>query len=207
MGRLKSFLIGRVVGQPMSLNAIKLWGKKAWKLSGELLVQHLPKGLILFGFPLAMEATTVPRNGKRRWDGGGVFLDVWHPIAGCTREWETVDENIILVFGLPIHFWSKLIFSKIEELCGGLVEVGCLQNESKEWVVLKVRRPELATSSVWLLDGTLGYRVAVWRRQLPIVMSLGHLEELASSLEEDELRSEHGRKESGRGSKFKLYRR
>lgn len=35
-----------------------------------------------------------------------------------------------------------------------------------------MRRLELAPLAIWILDGIVGYRIAVWKKEFPIVVSL-----------------------------------
>lgn len=60
--RMKSCLVGKVVGHKHSIGALRMWGKRVWKINGELQVQHLPNGLYLFNFPLSVEADRVLRE-------------------------------------------------------------------------------------------------------------------------------------------------
>lgn len=123
ISRMKLCLVGRIVGSAISVNAIRSWGKKVWRIDGELQVQQLPKGLLLFCFPFEVEARRVLHEGVRRWEGGGILLDVWHQMAGCYKVTDELQENGIWVHGLPVHLWSKSTFDRIRERCGGLLEV------------------------------------------------------------------------------------
>lgn len=45
---MKACLVGRVVGDKPSALALHLWGKRTWKIEGELQVKSMAKGLFLF---------------------------------------------------------------------------------------------------------------------------------------------------------------
>lgn len=133
----------------------------------------MPNDLYLFTFPSEVEAKRVLQEGIWRWEGGGILLDKWHPVAGCYRRREENKDHCICLFGLLIHLWGKATFEKIGALCGGLEEVVHQHPESCEWVLLKVRWPEEALAAVWFSNGVLGYRVTIWRREMPRVFPLG----------------------------------
>lgn len=166
--KMESSLVGWVVGLISSINALR-----AWKVSGDLKLQRLPRGLLLFKFPSKLEARRVLREEVWRWEGGGVLLDVWHPSVGCCwRNDEGNHDRWIWIHGLPVHLWGKAIYEKIGDLCGGLKEVEPMQSNSWEWLKLKVFRPEKALESLWVINGMLGYWVAIWRRKLPSIIPM-----------------------------------
>lgn len=59
-----------------SVQALCLWGKKAWKMEGVLWVSNLANGLFLFSFPSRHEAEKVLKSGKRSWQDGELLLDI-----------------------------------------------------------------------------------------------------------------------------------
>lgn len=133
----------------MSTNALRVWGKRVWKVAGDIQIQQMLNTLYLFTFPSEVEATRVLREGIRRWESGGILLDKRHPVAGCYRRREEKKDRCVCLFGLPIHLWGRATFEKIGALCGGLEEVVHQYPKSCEWVVLKVRRLEAAPTAVW----------------------------------------------------------
>lgn len=80
---LKACLVGQVVGDNPSASALREWGKNVWRIGGELQVRRLTKGLFLFYFPSVAEAKRVLQSSVKKWTGGYLLLDVWHPSAGC----------------------------------------------------------------------------------------------------------------------------
>lgn len=45
--------------------------------------------------------------------------------------------------------------------------------ESMEWTMLRVHWPEVAPAFLWLQDGVLTFRVALWRCELPRCVPMG----------------------------------
>lgn len=87
---------------------------------------------------------------------------------GCIREGkDEAEEGWIWAFGMPIHLWGSWTFEKIGEICGGLLEVGTTESGLTKWVKLKVQKPWRAPSEIWLSDGLLAFKVALWRLELP----------------------------------------
>lgn len=70
--------------------------------------------------------------------------------------------------------------------------------------MLKVCQPELAPEAIWLSNGMLGNRVAIWRRELPKVIPLGDLTRINSTIARDVM-SKHGQRWSGGSSKFESH--
>ena len=42
---------------------------------------------------------------------------------GCSQNGERVKDVWVRVVGLPLHFWSREVFRKIGDCCGGFVVV------------------------------------------------------------------------------------
>lgn len=74
------------------------------------------------------------------------------------------------MFGLPLHFWGKATFEVIRARCGCLIDGGVQDNDSMEWVKLRVRRPEEVPDSLWFVDDELAFKIALWAPMTPKCM-------------------------------------
>lgn len=158
---MKACLVGRVVGDYPSTFALREWGKRAWRIGGELQVRRLPKGLFLSHFPSVSKAERVLKAGKKDWQGGYILMDVWHPTAGC--RWNEREEGKIWFCGLPLHLWGRNTFEKIGEVCGSLIDYENYELESAKWVVLRACKPKIASEHVWVSDEMLVYQNHIWK--------------------------------------------
>lgn len=152
-----------------------------------------------------VEARRILHEGVRRWEGGGVLLDVWHPVAGCYRKKEEGNGRYIWLYGLLVHLWSKTPFEKIEDLCGGLKAVESSQSDSWEWAKSKVRWPKMALVAFWLSNGMLGYIVAIWKRELPEIIAMAEIIEKTNNPNFDKNRLVRGWRKVGDDSKFESH--
>lgn len=131
--RLKSCLVVRVMGDNPSVFTLREWGKHAWRIRRELQVRRLSKDLFLFLFLSASIADRVLREGSKKWQGGRLLLDLWHPTAGCRWAKRERDPRMIWLHGLPLHLWGMKTFEKVGELCG-LLGFEIKDPASMEWV-------------------------------------------------------------------------
>ncbi|RVW95867.1 hypothetical protein CK203_025792 [Vitis vinifera] len=69
------------------------------------------------------EAKRVLVRGKRRLKENVLHLTRWNPEVGCFGQGVGIKEAWVRVVGLPLHMWSKEVFKKIADGCGGFIVV------------------------------------------------------------------------------------
>ena len=52
-----------------------------------------------------------------------LHLERCNPKVGCSQSCEQLKDVWVRMMGLPLHFWSKKIFKKIGDCCGGFIVV------------------------------------------------------------------------------------
>ena len=62
-------------------------------------------------------------RGHRCFKESFLHLERWDPKVGCSQNGEQVKEVWVKVVGMSLHFWSREVFRKIGECCGGFVVV------------------------------------------------------------------------------------
>lgn len=62
--QMQCCLAGRIEGRSPSINFLHFWGKKLWKILGELKGKRIPNNLFLFVFPSKVEANKVLKERK-----------------------------------------------------------------------------------------------------------------------------------------------
>ena len=119
-------LVGCFGGSPESiplLPSFKRWAYESWMLKGELRISRLGGALVLFEFQNKWEADMVLFRGSRRFKDRDFLLQRWDPEVGCTWKESLAKEVWVRVVGLPLHLWSREVFKRIGECCGGFVVV------------------------------------------------------------------------------------
>ena len=102
-------LVGRWengVNPSLELDFLKHWAGQAWLLKGNLNIDVLGGGFLLFEFECSSEAERVLSRGKRRVKDNELILEKWHPEVGCLGNKVMVKEAWVRVVGLPLHLWS-----------------------------------------------------------------------------------------------------
>lgn len=88
----------------------------------------------LLSFPLPEEAKRVLLEGKRQWGGCIFLIDVWHPRAGCWGFGQKENGRWIRIYGLPMHLWTKWMFTAIGNACGGFIKMEPHDLYSVDWI-------------------------------------------------------------------------
>ena len=83
----------------------------------------LGRGLLLFEFELPSKAERVLARGKRSIKENFLILERWNPKVGCLCKDSFANEAWVRVVGLPLHLWSREVFKRIGDGCGGFVIV------------------------------------------------------------------------------------
>ncbi|RVW39325.1 hypothetical protein CK203_102511 [Vitis vinifera] len=84
---------------------------------------RLGGALVLFEFQNKWEADMVLLRGSRRCKDRDFLLQRWGPVVGCTWKESHAKEVWVRVVGLPLHLWSREVFKRIGDCCGGFVAV------------------------------------------------------------------------------------
>ena len=105
------------------LSSLKRWAFESWLLKGDLRISGLGGALVLFEFKNKCEANMVLLRGCRRFEDREFILQRWGPEVGCTWNESHAKEGWVRVVGLPLHLWSREVFKRIGECCGGYVVV------------------------------------------------------------------------------------
>ncbi|RVW64331.1 hypothetical protein CK203_047013 [Vitis vinifera] len=106
--------------------------------------------------------------GKHHWKlQGGMRIA---RMGGFSRE--QVKEVWVRVMGLPLHLWSREVFKKIGDCCGGFVAVdestGALKELQWARILVKLEGIE-GPSSLQVVIGTTCYAIQLWWEMLPRV--------------------------------------
>ena len=107
-------LVGRWengVNLSLELDFLKHWAGQAWLLKGNLNIDVLGGGCLLFVFECSSEAERVLSRGKRRVKDNELILEKWHPEVGCLGNKVMAKEAWVRVVGLPLHLWSREILN------------------------------------------------------------------------------------------------
>ena len=76
---------------------------------------------ILIEFENKKEADKVLLRGFRCFKDSILHLERWDPKVDCSQSCEHLKEVWVRVMGLPLHLWSREVFKKIGDCCGGFV--------------------------------------------------------------------------------------
>ena len=100
-----------------------MWARSTWQLRSGLQVYIFGGSLILFEFEDVLEAERVLVKGPRRFRERLLSLERWQHETGCLVNKGSYKEAWVRVLGLPLHLWSREVFIKIGDCCGGFVAV------------------------------------------------------------------------------------
>lgn len=91
--------------------------------SEALKISKLHGALLLFEFEDSFEAERVLQRGSHRFREKLLVLQKWGPeVDGCSTG-GLAKEVWVRAVGLPLNFWSRNMFWKIGDCCGGFVAV------------------------------------------------------------------------------------
>ena len=122
--QLESSLVGWWGGgtSPIpDLKSLKQRAWQAWKVTGNMKVEELRRGLWLFGFERPYEARRILREGTGSFGGFPIFFREWGKDVGCTEGRERSKLVWVRLLGLPLHLWSRPILKRIGDVCGGFI--------------------------------------------------------------------------------------
>ena len=84
---------------------------------------------------------------------------------GCSQNYERVKKAWVRVVGLLLHFWSREVFKKIWECCGGFVAVDedTVAFKELQWARLLVKSKGLEWSSFsQVVAGSSCFAIQLW---------------------------------------------
>ena len=94
-----------------------------------------------------------------------LYLERWDPKVGCSQSCEQLKEVWMRVMGLPLHLWSREVFKKIRDCCGGFVAVDGSTDAFKElqWarLLVKLKRIEWPSPLQVVIDTTC-FAIQLW---------------------------------------------
>lgn len=140
---LRRCIVGKFRNHPQelpSLNEARRCAYNIWKSGNGINVFAMNEGHFLFELPTRLAAEHV-LTGRWTWRKTTVNLQWWSPTTGCWPAEVDRDWVWIKVMGLPLSLWSKEIFSKIRDMCGGFIETEeetSLKNHL-QWARIKVK--------------------------------------------------------------------
>ena len=124
--KLRRCLVGKFGEGSFSVSeawALEMWAMCTWQLRSGLPVYIFGGSLILFEFEDVLEAERVLVKGPRRFRERLLSLERWQHETGCLVNKGSYKEAWVRVLGLPLHLWSREVFIKIGDCCGGFVAV------------------------------------------------------------------------------------
>ena len=121
--------------------ALEMWARSTWQLRFGLQVYIFGGSLTLFEFEDVLEAEKVLVRGPRRFKERLLNLERWQHEIGCLVKEGSYKEAWVRVLGLPLHLWSREVFIKIGNCCGGFVAVdeGSVNSVQIQWARILVR--------------------------------------------------------------------
>ena len=154
------------------LSALGSWGRSLWNIRGGVKFARLGGPFILIEFENKEETDKVLLRGYRWFKESFLHLDRWNPKVGCSQNGEWVKDVRVRVVALPLHFWSREVFRKIGDCCGGFVAVDEDTAAFKElqWARLLVKSEGLEwPSSLQVVVGSSCYAIQLWWEVQPEV--------------------------------------
>ena len=153
LGLLKYGVVGgwksqKVVDPP--LTELEAWAKRAWRMKGSVLFQHLNQNLFFMGFESVEEINWVMENGSRIFRGEAMQLEWWTPSTGCKGRIDQDLEVWIRVVGLPLHLWTEEILKKVGDSYGGFVVLDkeTTQRMDLRWARILVKKNGMGKPSL-----------------------------------------------------------
>ncbi|WJZ85422.1 hypothetical protein VitviT2T_004961 [Vitis vinifera] len=198
-------LVGCFGGSPESipsLPSLKRWAYEVWLLKGELRISRLGGALVLFEFQYKWEADMVLLRGSSRFKDREFILQRWGPAVGCTWKESHAKEVWVRVVGLPLHLWSREVFKRIGDCCGGFVAVDeeTALFSQLQWARILVKDSGMKwPGSMQVEAGNSRWELCLWWEAIPRVMQAGSSSRMQTR-SEWEVRDEGGgasRTESG----------
>ena len=171
-------LMGCFGGSPKSiplLSSLKRWIFESWLLKGDLRISRLGGALVLFEFQNKWEANMVLLRGSRRFKNRDFLLQRWGLEVGCTWKESLAKEVWVRVVGLSLHLWSREVFKRIGECCGGFVVVDeeTAFFSQLQWTRILVKVSEKKwLGSLQVEAGNSSWKLSLWWEASPRVMQV-----------------------------------
>ncbi|RVW99755.1 hypothetical protein CK203_029302 [Vitis vinifera] len=105
------------------LSSLKGWALASWILRGGLKISKLGGVLVLFEFKNKCEAELVLLKGNKRFKERGFLLQRWRLEVGCFWNEIHAKEVWVRIVGISLHLWSREVFKRIGETCGGFIAI------------------------------------------------------------------------------------
>ena len=154
----------------LDLSALGCWGTFHWNIKGGVKFARLGGPFILIEFENKEEADKVLIRRHRWFKESFLHLDMWDPKVGCSQNGERFKEVWVRVVGLLLHFWSREVFRKIGDCCGGFVAVDEDTTKELQWAKLLVKFEGLEwPSSLQVAIGSSCYAIQLWWEVQPWV--------------------------------------
>ncbi|RVW98940.1 Transposon TX1 uncharacterized 149 kDa protein [Vitis vinifera] len=172
-------LVGCFGGSPESipsLPSLKRWAYEVWLLKGELRISRLGGALVLFEFQNKWEADMVLLRASSRFKDREFLLQRWGPAVGCTWKESHAKEVWVRVVGLPLHLWSREVFKRIGDCCGGFVAVDeeTTLFSQLQWARILVKDSGMKwPGSMQVEAGNSRWELCLWWEATPRVLQAG----------------------------------
>ncbi|WJZ84312.1 hypothetical protein VitviT2T_003921 [Vitis vinifera] len=172
-------LVGCFGGSPESipsLPSLKRWAYEVWLMKGELRIFRLGGALVLFEFQNKWEADMVLLRGSRRFKDREFLLQRWGRAVGCTWKESHAKEMWVRVVGLPLHLWSREVFKRIRDCCGGFVAVDeeTTLFSQLQWARILVKDSGMKwPGSMQVEAGNSRWELCLWWEAIPRVLQAG----------------------------------
>ena len=172
-------LVGCFGGSPVSipsLPSLKRWAYEVWRLKGELRIFRLGGALVLFEFQNKWEADMVLLRASSRFKDREFLLQRWGPAVGCTWKESHAKEVWVRVVGLPLHLWSREVFKRIGDCCGGFVAVDeeTALFSQLQWARILVKDSGMKwPGSMEVEAGNSRWEICLWWEAIPRVLQAG----------------------------------
>ena len=157
---------------------------------------------MLFEFQHKWEADMVLLRGSSRFKDREFILQRWGPAVGCTWKESHAKEVWVRVVGLPLHLWSREVFKRIGDCCGGFVVVDeeTALFSQLQWARILVKDSGMKwPGSMQVEVGNSRWELCLWWEAISRVMQAGSSSRMQTRSER-EVRDEGGgasRAESG----------
>ncbi|WJZ82789.1 hypothetical protein VitviT2T_002517 [Vitis vinifera] len=152
------------------LEFVRIWARQHWALMGNLRIDRLGRGLLLFEFKSSSEVECVLARVLRNIKENVIILDRWNPEVGCHCKDSGAKEVWVRVVGLPLHLWSSEVFERIGDGCGGFVAADekSLDLSELQWarILVKCVNKEFP-STAHIVVGMGCYSLQLWWESSP----------------------------------------
>ena len=128
---------------------------------------------MLFEFQNKWEADMVLLRGSRRFKDRDFLLQRWGPVVGCTWKESFAKEVWVRVVGLPLHLWSREVFKRIGDCCGGFVAVDeeTALFSQLQWARILVKDSGMKwPGSMQVEAGNSRWELCLWWEAIPRVL-------------------------------------